>query len=166
MSKSRNALRVDYEGVMQGAVGRKHGLAKKDLKGLAGRVARIVGAVEAERKKGDHRYRDLPRDRRMLEAVEAACRRHRDRCDTLVVCGIGGSALGNIALQTALNPFTYNLLPRKRRGGPRLFVMDNVDPMQFGAVLDLIGDKLNSTDSSGFWPTMPNQTRASAPWAA
>ena len=145
MSTSRDTLRVDPKNVMQAAVGRKHGLAEEDLDGLTRRISRIVEAVEAERKKGDHRYRDLPRDRRMLEAVHAACRRHRDRCDTLVVCGIGGSALGNIALQTALNPFTYNMLPRKRRGGPRLFVMDNVDPMQFGALLDLIGDKLNST---------------------
>src|SRR5690606_18665723 len=57
--------------------------------------------------------------------------------DNLVVLGIGGSALGNIALQSALNPPTYNLLPRDQRKGPRVFVVDNVDPAYFGAVLKL-----------------------------
>ena len=50
--------------------------------------------------------------------------------------GIGGSALSNIALQSALNPLTYNLMPRKQRGGPRLFVLDNVDPHFVGDTLD------------------------------
>jgi glucose-6-phosphate isomerase len=57
----------------------------------------------------------------------------------MVVLGIGGSALGNIALQSALNPATYNLLPAGggagQRKGPRLFVVDNVDPAYFGGVL-------------------------------
>ena len=46
----------------------------------------------------------------------------------LVVLGIGGSALGNIALQNALNPYTYNLMSDRTRPGPQLFVLDNVDP--------------------------------------
>ena len=52
--------------------------------------------------------------------------------------GIGGSSLGNIALHAALNPHTYNLLPRDQRNGPRLYVLDNVDPQFVGATLDLV----------------------------
>ena len=67
-----------------------------------------------------------------------------DRCENLVVLGIGGSALGNIALQTALNPFMYNLDEAQRKG-PRMFVFDNVDPQQLGSFLNWITDKLERT---------------------
>ncbi|MEM7623649.1 MAG: glucose-6-phosphate isomerase [Planctomycetota bacterium] len=53
----------------------------------------------------------------------------------MVVLGIGGSALGNIAVQAALNPPTHNLLPPGDRHGPRIFVLDNVDPANFDAVM-------------------------------
>jgi glucose-6-phosphate isomerase len=61
-----------------------------------------------------------------------------------VVLGIGGSALGNIALQTALNPYMYNIDSDQRKG-PRLFVFDNVDPAQLGSFLNWISDKLDKT---------------------
>ncbi|GAF90481.1 unnamed protein product, partial [marine sediment metagenome] len=64
------------------------------------------------------------------------------RFENFVVLGIGGSALGNIALQAALNHPYYNLLDKKTRGGmPRIFVMDNVDPEYFGGLLDIIDPK-------------------------
>ena len=57
--------------------------------------------------------------------------------------GIGGSALGNIAVQTALNSPTYNM--QSERPGPRLFVSDNVDPVQFGALMDYLEGQLDRT---------------------
>ncbi|MGE5612421.1 MAG: glucose-6-phosphate isomerase, partial [Bacillota bacterium] len=66
-------------------------------------------------------------------------------CDVLVVLGIGGSALGNIALQSALNPWTYNLQSDRTRPGPQLLVLDNVDPDEIRAVVDLITPKLKKT---------------------
>lgn len=90
-----------------------------------------------------------------LRAVNELVARYQPRTENLVVLGIGGSALGNIALQSALNPSTYNLLPRAAGGGgttgsrpgvrpdfnmtarpgPRIFVVDNVDPSYFGSVI-------------------------------
>ena len=49
----------------------------------------------------------------------------RDEIDTLVVLGIGGSALGSRAILSALGS-----------GTPRVVVADNVDPWSFGALLD------------------------------
>ena len=54
---------------------------------------------------------------------------------TFVVLGIGGSALGPIAIQQALNHLHYNELPAEKRGGPRLYVEDNIDPERMAALL-------------------------------
>ncbi|MEE8170377.1 MAG: glucose-6-phosphate isomerase, partial [Phycisphaerae bacterium] len=139
------AIAVDYSALMADAVGSEHGLTPAELDGVAERVRPIVVQIERERADGVHRYRDLPDDAAMLASVQAAAKRHRPDFENLVVLGIGGSALGGIALQTALNPATYNLMPRDQRGGPRLFVLDNVDPAEFAAVMDLLGPELART---------------------
>ena len=61
--------------------------------------------------------------------------------DAFVVLGIGGSALGPIAIQQALNHLHYNELPAEKRGGPRLYVEDNIDPERMAALLDVIDVK-------------------------
>ena len=48
--------------------------------------------------------------------------------DAMVQAGIGGSALGNLMLHGALLPPYWNELPPSRRGGPRFYMADNVDP--------------------------------------
>ncbi|MCK6455891.1 MAG: glucose-6-phosphate isomerase [Phycisphaerae bacterium] len=140
-----NGIQLYYRNALADAVGAEHGVASAELDRLAPRIAEIVERIEHERKAGKRRYRDLPFDARMLAAVHDAVRKHRPGCRNLLVLGIGGSALGNIALQTALNPPYYNLLPAAKRPGPRLFVLDNVDPVQFGEVLDLIEPELDAT---------------------
>ncbi|WP_166397912.1 glucose-6-phosphate isomerase [Rubrobacter marinus] len=49
--------------------------------------------------------------------------------------GIGGSALGPIAVQRALNHPYYNALPD--RGGPRVHFAENTDPATLAAILDV-----------------------------
>ncbi len=138
-------IELDYGNVLAGAVGEAHGLLPAEIARLSADVKTHIVAVERERRAGQHRYRELPRDAQMAREVMSAVRRHRAGVENLVVLGIGGSALGNIALQTALNPPLYNLLPPRRRRGPRLFVMDNVDPVQFANLLELLGPALRRT---------------------
>src|SRR5262249_7407129 len=127
------------------AVGAEHGVSRAEFKSLAPRIKQIHQHMDAERKAGRLRFRDLPYDDDMLDAVKSQVEHFRDRCDVLVVLGIGGSALGNIALQSALNPYTYNLMSDRTRHGPALFVLDNVDPDQIKSVIDLITPKLKRT---------------------
>ena len=79
-------------------------------------------------------------------------REARSRFDTLVVLGIGGSALGTTALATALLDPYHNLLGPAARGGPRLFVVDNVDPDEMTALfsrLDLATTLVDVVSKSG-----------------
>jgi glucose-6-phosphate isomerase len=139
------AIQLEYGNCLTTAVGQVHGLSKAELKRSEAAVKAAISEIEKERKQGQHRYRDLPDDTAMLNAVQAAVRRYQGKFENLVVLGIGGSALGNMALQTALNSAYYNLQDNKSRKGPRLFVMDNVDPVQVSNLLDLLGTGLKKT---------------------
>ncbi len=76
-----------------------------------------------------------------------------DKYECLLIIGIGGSALGTTALATALLPFYYNeLSPGERKGRPRLYVLDNVDPDETVALLgrlDLSRTLVNVISKSG-----------------
>jgi glucose-6-phosphate isomerase len=138
-------LSLYWKNATSEAVGEKHGVSDKDLKDLAPRIKTIHNQIAADRKAGKLRFRDLPYDEDMVAAVNKEVEHFRDRCEVLVVLGIGGSALGNVALQSALNPYTYNLMSDRTRTGPQLFVLDNVDPDQIKAVVDLITPKIKKT---------------------
>jgi len=136
-------LTIDYTNCLSDVVG-SHGVdaaligpGSPGAKAIAHHTARL----EATRNTGWERWRGLisePARGEHIRAVRAAVATCRGRFETMVVLGIGGSALGNIALQAALNPPTWNLLtPEARKGSPRMFVIDNVDPDHFGAVMDL-----------------------------
>lgn len=102
-------------------------------------IAAHTKKLATTRGKGWERWRELPLDpmrREHVQAVKQVAAARAGKFENLVVLGIGGSALGNIALQAALNPATHNLLPAGTRRGPRLFVVDNVDPVNFAAVMD------------------------------
>jgi len=125
-------LRIDYSNMMispggidpaaWSAAGKQFGEAKRGFDTLRGGGS--VGFV------------DLPADKKLHEQVERFSAGARGKYDDVVVLGIGGSALGPIALRTALRPSGWNMLDDKARGGfPRLQVLDNVDPETIDALL-------------------------------
>jgi len=144
MAQASRLITLDKRALSNRKLG-KYAINKAKLGKLAPRIKKIVAAIEKERKAGEHRYRDLPHDRLTRQAIEDFARGLRPKADNLVVLGIGGSALGNTALQQALNHPQYNSLSRRQRGGPRLFVMDNVDPDHFAGLLDAIKNELPRT---------------------
>jgi len=131
-------IRFEHRGALAEVIGAE-GLAEAEWNDLRQETSAI-----AERLAGDldaTPYRRLPEDTRLsqVDEVEALAAEMASRFDDVVVLGIGGSALGTIALRTALLPPYWNLLPAAQRGGrPRLWVMDNVDPDEFAAMLDTI----------------------------
>ncbi|QOI98974.1 MAG: glucose-6-phosphate isomerase [Phycisphaeraceae bacterium] len=133
-------LTIDYANCLSLRVG-SHGLDPALLSpgGTASAsCAALTKRLASTRGTGWEKWRDLARDPARgahVSAVRSVVEACRGRFDNMVVMGIGGSALGNIALQAALNPPTYNLMAGGVRPGPRLFVVDNVDPASFGSVM-------------------------------
>ncbi len=61
------------------------------------------------------------------------------RFDNVLVLGIGGSALGAIAVTQALLKPYWNMLSKEQRNGyPRIFFLDNIDPDSITSLLDLL----------------------------
>jgi len=137
-------VKLYYKNVMDEMLGKEHGITKEQLNELAKKTNPFIEQLNSQRKAGKIRYRDLPYQTETVESVKKIAGEVKD-CENFVVLGIGGSALGNIALQTALNPYMYNLDDKQRKGCPRLFVFDNVDPTQIKSFLDWVGDKLDKT---------------------
>lgn len=139
-------LTIDYANCLSGRVG-AHGIDAASLQpgsASARRAEEMTAELGRTRGAGWERWRQLPFEPMRSEhvrAVKALVEERMGKFDTLVVLGIGGSALGNTALQAALTPPTHNLLPSSLRRGPRLFVLDNVDPANLGAALEFVKDK-------------------------
>lgn len=61
------------------------------------------------------------------------------RFDNILVLGIGGSALGGLAVTEALLKPYWNLLtPEQRKGLPRIFFLDNIDPDSINGLLEVL----------------------------
>lgn len=133
-ASSMEMLRVEFNGCSRQRIG-PTGLGPEDMAEDRAALETIIDGLQKSDCSGMDGWRRLPHDPMRsdhLEAVQATVGRD---VENLVVLGIGGSALGAIAVQAALNPLTWNMLPAGERNGPRLFVIDNVDPDLVGATL-------------------------------
>lgn len=125
-------IRLDINNILQ--VG-EHGLSEGEIEQLVEPTTAAIAAVAERRAGGDLRWLELPYAD--VSEIEALAAEIRNEADAFVVLGIGGSALGNIAVQSALHGPFYNALPAAQRG-PQLFVLDNSDPEYNAGLLDVI----------------------------
>lgn len=96
----------------------------------------------------------LPETREFSEPSKALAREvHTSGATDFVHVGIGGSALGPIALHRALNHPYYNLLTD--RGGPRLHFAENTDPATLSAILEV-------TDTTSTWANVVTKSGSTA----
>jgi len=147
-------IKIDVSRAKAKAVGPENGFTPAELAELEPRIHGIHAILREERETKKYGFYDLYKDDAAFEQVREVAERFKAfGYENLVVLGIGGSALGLTALQTALNSPYYNLQSKSRRGGaPRLFVMDNIDPVTFKAMMKLCPPKktlYNAISKSG-----------------
>ncbi len=136
-------IRVDISRAKSAAVSKDHGITPAELTAIEPRVLEIHKILKKERQEKAYGFYDLHKDKDSINQVKAIAEKYKAfSYDNIVVLGIGGSALGITALNTALNPAYYNLMSKRgRKGNPRLFVMDNIDPVTFRAMLRICNPK-------------------------
>ena len=134
-----NSIMFDNNHMMADFLGAQYGIDRATIDAYAPQLERAHAAVEKNRGKGMQGWMDLPHNQDdVVTEIETAAKRIRESFDTFVVLGIGGSALGPSAVQQALSHLRYNDLPSEKRGGPRLYVEDNIDPERMASLLDVI----------------------------
>ncbi len=133
---------LDVNHMMSDVIGMQYGIDAGQVDGLRDAAAAANQRVQKNRGTGWLGWTELPYDQEeIVRQIESVAQRVRADFDAFVVLGIGGSALGPIAIQQALNHLHYNELPAEKRGGPRLYVEDNIDPERMAALLDVIDVK-------------------------
>ncbi len=131
-------LRVDYNNMMKEYLG-EEGFTKKDLEAIKPEMAKAYETVQANRGLGMQGWTELPYNQKEIVAdIIATAKEVRKNCDSFVVLGIGGSALGPTAVFQALCHLRHNELKRSVRKAPKLYVEDNVDPERMQALFDVI----------------------------
>lgn len=136
-----NTIIFDYNYLMSDFV--KDGITEEEIAGYEKKIAEACNVIAKKREDGVNTYTawmDLPYSQDdVVNDIKKTADEIKFKFDNFVVLGIGGSALGPIAVQQALNHIYYNDLSKEARNGcPRLYVIDNVDPERMAALFDVI----------------------------
>jgi glucose-6-phosphate isomerase len=148
------SLRLDFTNMFSPAV--SDGITDAEWGDAADRFRGAYDAVMARHARGELGFFDLAAHRSLRDPSAPMSHIIPPRPGAytdVVVLGIGGSALGPVALRTALRASSWNTLDERARGGwPRMHVLDNVDPETITALLgrlDLKASLFVVTSKSG-----------------
>lgn len=131
-------LTLDYNNMLSPRLGGR-GIDPAVLAELRERITAAHADTERRRESGELGFFELPYAGEVVDEIERFANGGGQAFENVVVLGIGGSALGTIALRTALrDPYWNELTSEERDFFPRLYVIDNPDPATFSAFLDRI----------------------------
>ncbi len=116
-------------------------ITNKQVKSLTKKLQTAKDRVEREVNEGALGFWKIPQTQarpETLDAMAGIVASWQGRYDTLVVIGIGGSALGTRMLLNALGHRYHNELPAETRKGMKIYLLENDDPESFEALWSLI----------------------------
>ncbi len=132
-------LKIDYNNMMKEFIGEEQGFSDKDFFDNKEMIKSSYQTVLKNRGTGMMGWTELPYNQsEIVEDIILTAKSIKKKFDNFVVLGIGGSALGPVAVFNALCHLRHNELPKSKRKAPRLYVEDNVDPERMQALLDVI----------------------------
>lgn len=135
----KHNISIDISLCHANKISQTHGFTDNELQELDTLIKQYHKSILQEREEKKYGFFELYKDKTTREKIKNISSEFLNRgIENLVILGIGGSALGITALNTALNAPYYNLLSQEeRKGYPRLFVMDNIDPITFKRMMKL-----------------------------
>jgi len=149
-------IKFDAKNVTVEVVGSEHGLnLQQEFAKYKTRIAKIITDLNSRKDKPGAwlQWMNLGYSEETVWYVKEFAAMVEGRFDNILVLGIGGSALGGIAVTEALLKPYWNFLSTSDRGNyPRIFFLDNIDPDQMEAMfsmLDLKRTLVNVITKSG-----------------
>src|SRR6056297_2429998 len=129
-------IKLDINNMFSDHIG-KEGFSREEVDAFRDKALKARENILKAKEEGKMGFMELPYGQKeIIRELKETAEELKDRFENFVVLGIGGSALGNTALQTAINDRYYNLFSEARDGYPRLFISDNVDPSGISSLLD------------------------------
>lgn len=122
-------LTVDITGTLAKTITPSMGLADADLMGVRTSMRRFVHEWKTEREHGEHGWsRDIYDENAIKKVKEIAAKVKKDRIETVVWIGIGGSGLGPRVMQEVFEtPQTLEMI-----------IIDTIDPAALQMYLEII----------------------------
>ena len=135
-------LEFDYRNVKAEIVGEENGLNLEEaFNNFNDRIAKIISDLNSKKDKPGQwlQWMNLGYSEETVWLVKEYAAMTQGLFDNVLVLGIGGSALGGMAVCEALLKPYWNLLSDEQRNNfPRIFFLDNVDPDQINGLLNIL----------------------------
>jgi glucose-6-phosphate isomerase len=130
---SKPLITYDFTNSLADRIGIATGITEAEISQQAGSMSSALRQFEQWRNDESYGFFDLPVQKDQLEESQQAIEQVPDGIDTLLHIGIGGSSLGPIAIQQALD---NRLSAKKPSRFKRVIIQENVDPEGFTLRLD------------------------------
>ena len=135
-------IKLDYKGVSADILGIEHGLnIEEEFFNYKEKIAEIITDLNQRKDKPGQwlRWMNLGYNEETVWYVKEYASMVENRFDNILVLGIGGSALGGLAMTEALlKPYWNFLTPEQRNNFPRIFFLDNIEPDSIKGLLDIL----------------------------
>lgn len=135
-------ISLNYKNSDANMIGKKDGLELEvEFSNYKDKIAGIITDLNKRKDKPEQwlQWMNLGYNEETVWYVKEYAAMVKGRFENVLVLGIGGSALGGIAVTEALLKPYWNLLTTEQRAGnPRIFFLDNIDPDQITGLLDVI----------------------------
>ncbi|MBO6180681.1 glucose-6-phosphate isomerase [bacterium] len=135
-------IELDFRGADSKILGEENGLdIAREFENYKDRIAEIITDLYKNKDVAGKglRWMDLGYSQETSWYVKEYAALVENRFDNILVLGIGGSALGGLAVTNALLTPYWNMLTKEERNGyPRIFFLDNIDPDEMNALLNIL----------------------------
>ena len=135
-------IKLDCRNVDEKVIGKDNGLnLQEEFAKYKDTIAHIISDLNKRKDKPGQwlQWMNLGYNEETLWYVKEYASMVQGRFDNILVLGIGGSALGGMAMAEALLKPYWNLLtPEQRNGLPRIFFLDNIDPDTITGLFDVL----------------------------
>ncbi len=135
-------IKYDYRGVDSNIIGNEHGLnVQEEFNNYREKMAQIITDLYAHKDTPGQwlQWMNLAYTEETVWYVKEYASMVEGRFDNILVLGIGGSALGGLAMTEALlKPYWNFLTEEQRENYPRIFFLDNIDPDSVRGLLDVL----------------------------
>lgn len=135
--KKSMKISFDYNNTLSQYVGNQ-GITPEDIDSIRPQIDKAITSLNSKRH-SILEWMNLPyAEKDTILEMQKLAKEIQDNYDDFVLIGIGGQALGPVAVHYALKHLYYNELSKEKRRTPRFYVPDNVDPERLNALFDVI----------------------------